>query len=158
MIVVIAWLPSLCAVASATTGEPSPGAAIGLTWPAHHVPDRRESGKDPREPPPQRGSHWGRAAVSAGGAPSSGPGGRLSRRRAQGGGEPAPGGDAEFPERLAEVVFHGGGGHEQVGRDLRVGRARSGQAADMRLLRRQVRAWPLLGLTGTVTRGEQLGL
>src|SRR5947208_5654271 len=138
MIMVIAWLPSLCAVASAATCEPSPSAAIGLTWPAHHGPDGRESGKDPSELPPQRGSHWGRAGASAGGPRAAGQVGRLPRWRRQGSRDLAAGGDAEFPERLAEVVFHGGGGHEQVGRDLRVGRAFGGQAAALRLLRRHV--------------------
>src|ERR1700721_211280 len=51
----------------------------------------------------------------------------------EGGGELPAGGDAEFPEHLAEVVLDGRRGHEQAGGDLRVGHAGRGPAGGLRL-------------------------
>src|SRR5664279_5782690 len=66
-------------------------------------------------------------------------------------------GDVQFPEHLAQVVFDGGGGHEQVGGYLDVGRTHGGQPADLSLLRREVRAGSILLRTGPVTGRELLG-
>src|SRR5713226_7744513 len=72
-------------------------------------------------------------------------------------GELGPGGDAEFAENLAQVVFDGAGADEQPGGDLPVRQVPGDQPGDLRLLRGK-HSWSVgAARAGPLSGGAQFG-